>query len=280
MEGYVSGIFEYLIKSCGGTAVGRAYLARGGFLNDRKFVVMDRDNVFLSQRDVPRMALIRPRLQALPQVPLYEAGELIVTAPDMPELQIRFSPKNTIGIEEGRVWDDSCLIVDQGREAAEWFSIFLKTPCKLVRIIDDGRTHRSSAAGEEFPVYAQDGYPVLIIGQSSLDGFNSRVERSVPMNRFRPNIVVSGVPPHAEDLWKHIRIGRVEMRMVKLCQRCSIPTTDQETGERGENPWDEEPLHTLLTYRQVPGGGVAFGVNCVNDTVGWINLDDSVEIFA
>ncbi len=278
MEGYVSGIYEYLIKSCGGIAVGRTYLDRGGFLNDRKFVVMDTDNVFLSQRDFPRMAMIRPHLEVLPQVPLYEVGKLVMNAPRMPELRILFSPKDQIAVQEGRVWDDSCMVVDQGEKASTWFSEFLETPCKLVRIADDGRVHHSSTTGESFPVYGQDGYPILIIGQASLDDLNSRMVAPIPMNRFRPNIVVSGVPAYAEDSWKRIRIGRVEIRMVKLCQRCPIPTTNQETGEQPENPWDTDPLCTLLTYRQVSGGGVIFGVNAINDNGDWVNLGDTVEI--
>ena len=243
-------------------------------------MVMDQDNVFLTQRDLPRMALIRPRLHVLPSVPLHEQGELAVNAPGMSELRVKFSSKDEVGVKEGRIWDDSCLVVDQGQEAAEWVSRFLETPCKLVRIIHDGRTHHSSTSGEEFPVYGQDGYPILIIGQSSLNDLNVRMAESIPMYNFRPNIVVSGSPPYAEDTWKHIRIGSVEIRMVKLCQRCPIPTTNQQTGERGEDPWQEEPLRTLMTYRQVPGGGGIFGVNCINDNAGLINLGETVEIFS
>lgn len=282
MAGYVSGVYEHLIKSCGGTSVGRAYLDKGGFLNDRKFVVMDPGNVFLSQRDVPRMALIRPRLSSLPGVPSYQGGEIVIAAPGIHDLRHQFSLRDhtVLRRERARIHEDVCIVVDQGQEAAEWFSGFLETRCKLVRVIDDGRTHRSSISGEEFPVYGQDGYPILIIGQSSLDDLNSRVDgEKIPMRNFRPNIVVSGVPAYAEDTWKHIRIGRVEIRVVKSCQRCPIPTTNQETGKQPENPWEAEPLHTLLTYRSVEGGGVIFGVNCVPENKGWINLGDTVEIF-
>ncbi len=281
MEPYISAINVYPIKSCAGTSVGRAYLDRSGFQNDRKFMIVGPDNRFLSQRDLPRMALIRPRIEVIPGTPLYEAGELVVNAPGMSELRVLFSPKDEVGVHDATVWDDSCLVIGQGNQASAWFSGFLKTPCELVRIVEDGRVHHLSALNKAFPVNFQDSCPILIISAASLADLNDRLEKPISMDRFRPNIVVSGIAPYKEDKWlgRIVRIGRVEMRGVKLCQRCPTTTVDQRTGACGENPWDEEPLRTLLTYRQV-GGGVIFGINCVHDNTDFINLGDSVEIFS
>ncbi len=276
MDAYVAGINVYPIKSCGGTSVGRAYLDRSGFQNDRKWMVVDSDGNFLSQRDLPRMALIQPRLASLSGCPSYQAGQLIINAPGMPEVRSSFLvDRHVLRAREARVRDDTCLVFDQGDQASAWFSEFMGTPCKLVRIAENGRMHRRSSTSEEtFALNGQDGGPVTIIGQASLDDLNNRLAVPVPMCQFRANIVVAGIDAYAEDGWGHLRIGIAELFARKPCSRCTMITINQKTAECGEEPW-----RTLATYRLTPEGEIEFGVQFYS-TNGFISVGDSVEIFA
>jgi uncharacterized protein YcbX len=172
-----------------------------------------------------------------------------------------------------RIWDDVVHATDLGDEAARWISSFLGADCRVVFMPDD-------VVRPVDPRYAQpgdrvgfaDAYPFLLISQGALGELNRRLKSPLPMNRFRPNLVVDGVPPHAEDGWARIAIGGVMFEVVKPCARCVVTTTDQETGERGH-----EPLRTLATYRRT-NGKVHFGQNLIHQGGGELRVGDAVEV--
>ena len=232
---------------------------RRGFVNDRRWLLVDGDNRFLTQRELPRMALIQPTI---------EGDCLRLSAPGVGDFEL---PVDQPGARAAvSVWKDSGIgAVDQGDPVAAWFSDFLEYDCRLVRFADD-------AVRPVSPKYAPrptdqvgfaDGYPFLIIAEASLDDLNRRLDTPLPMNRFRPNIVVADAEPYAEDTWRAIRVGEVEIDVVKPCARCAITTTDQATAARGK-----EPLRTLATYRN-QNGGAMFGQNAIHRTSGGTILD-------
>jgi uncharacterized protein YcbX len=263
----VSGLFVYPIKSCRGTALTQAALDARGIVGDRSLMLVDGSGRFLSQRTFPAMATIVPELWG---------DRLVVAAPSMPPLEMVVA---TAG--EARpviVWRDTCDAVDQGDEAAAWFSAFLKTDCRLVAMADGFQRPLD-------PDYARtaddrtgfsDGYPLLLIGEESLAELNTRLETPLPMERFRPNLVVSGSSPYAEDTWHRVRIGDVACDIVKPCARCAIPTIDQQTGILG----GDEPLRTLATYRrwdQRPAA-IVFGQNVIHSAPGVLRVGDRVAV--
>lgn len=258
----VSALFRYPIKSCRGAPLEEAALDPRGIVGDRRLMVVDPEGNFLTQRQLARMALIVPRL---------DGDRLSVQAPGTSELTVRCG--NEGPRLEAQVWGDRCLAVDQGGAAAEWFSAFLEKPCRLVRMADSHvrRTKRARRPGDQ--VSFADAYPLLLISEASLEDLNARLPAPLPMNRFRPNIVVSGCKPYAEDGWRTIRAGAVGLDVVKPCVRCVITTTDQQTAARGV-----EPLRTLATYRRTADGGVMFGQNLLHHGPGALRVGDPVEV--
>jgi hypothetical protein len=173
------------------------------------------------------------------------------------------------------VWRDECEAIDEGDGAARWFTDHLGVGVRLVRLAnDDARPLGTTAAQPGDRVSFADAYPFLLLSLGSLRHLNSRLNLPVPMDRFRPNIVVDGCKPHAEDGWASIRIGEVDFDVTKPCARCVVTTTDQETGERGR-----EPLQTLASYR-TEDGRVLFGQNLVQRGTGTVRVGDDVEILA
>ncbi|MFB4316608.1 MOSC domain-containing protein [Actinomadura sp. 21ATH] len=246
----------YPFKSAAGTPLRTAELLATGLRYDREFMLVSPGGRFLSQRDHAEMALLRPS---------YDGEELAVEAPG----RASFVHKP---VADGPVLDvlvhrSECQGVDQGDEAAGWFSEFLGADCRLVRFTGSRATSRGG--GE---VAFADGYPLLLISAESLADLNSRLDAPLPMNRFRPNLVVEGLGAYGEDRVRLLRIGGTVIEMVKSCARCVITTTDQETAERGR-----EPLRTLASYRMIDRG-LRFGVNAVPRTTGPLSLGDPVEI--
>jgi uncharacterized protein YcbX len=263
----VTGLFRYPVKSCGGTSLADARIERRGIAHDREFMIVDaKTGLFLTQREFPRMAQIQPTVGD---------DDLRLDAPGMPQLVL--NPARDGETRKVIVWRDRCPAVDQGPAVAGWLGEFLSTSCRLVRMADEHvrRVDRRYAVRDADQVGFADGYPFLLISEESLADLNARLPVPLPMNRFRPNIVVSGGrAPYLEDRWRHIRIGDIEFRLVKACARCTITTTDQETGERGK-----EPLITLAGYRR-SNRGVLFGQNMIHDGPGVIRCGDSVEVLA
>jgi uncharacterized protein YcbX len=235
-----------------------------GLVGDRRFLVVAPDGRFLTQRTHPRMALIETSLAA---------DALTLSSPGSGSVVLNRKSK----IENRKsvtVWKDTVDADDCGAEPAEWLTRFLGLPCHLVRV---GTSFSRSIAARKLPstfdsqpstnhsVSFADAFPLLVISEASLADLNARLAAqrhpALPMDRFRPNLVVTGAAPYAEDTWARIRIGDVVLRGATLCSRCVVTTTDQRTAERGH-----EPLRTLATYRRDANGDVNFGRNLVHET--------------
>ncbi|MEP7226822.1 MAG: MOSC N-terminal beta barrel domain-containing protein [Gemmatimonadales bacterium] len=258
----LTGINVYPIKSTRGIPLAESAVDDFGLRYDRRWMVVDDAGVFLSQRSHPRLALV---------VPSIGDGVLQVDAPGMPALRTPLHPKNTVATRV-TVWDDDCPATWVGAHAAEWFSDFLGCACTLGHMADQVvRPADPAFAPPGVRVSFADGFPFLMISEESLADLNGRLAEPLPMNRFRPNLVVAGGEPYAEDGWGSIEIGGVRLQVVKPCARCLVTTTDQDTGKRRQ-----EPLRTLATYRKV-GGEVMFGQNVVHEGPGRMRVGDPVR---
>ena len=242
-----------------------AQLVERGFEHDRRWMLVDDDGVFISQREAHKMALI--------EVAIGSYG-LVIRAPEMEDLEV---PWYSGGVRmRCRIWNDEVDAVLVSREAREWFSTFLGRSCSLVFMPDASQriVDRNYVPDERIVGFA-DAFPLLLIGQGSLDHLNTKLvergEQPVPMRRFRPNIVIADTQPHAEDSWSRIRVGDVEVDVVKPCARCVITTIDISTGAARK-----EPLRTLATYRR-KNGKVYFGQNGVHRSNGVVRIGDKVS---
>jgi uncharacterized protein YcbX len=263
----VTGLNVYPIKSCAGTALARAEIGPRGIRHDREFMIVAAGSgEMLTQREVPRLALIRPAVGD---------GTLRVEAPGMPPVEV--APVVEGDERAVSIWRDTCRAVDQGGHIGGWISEFLGSDVRMVRMAEDEvrRVDPAYATSDRDQVGFADGYPFLLISEESLADLNGRMAEPLPMNRFRPNIVVAGGgAPYLEDGWQRIAIGGIAFRVAKACARCAIPTTDQATAARGK-----EPLTTLATYRKGERG-VLFGQNLIHDETGTIGVGERVEVVA
>ena len=260
----LGGIYVYPIKSCGGISLESADLVATGLRHDRRWMLVDEAGGFVSQRAVPRMALISVSIGD---------ESLTVRAPGMADLEVPFDGESggSIGVE---VWGDAQRGVPVGGEADRWFGEFLGGDYRLVRQPeDDARLVDSIYATEGDRASFADRFPFLLISEASLEDLNGRLESPLPMNRFRPNLVVRGCGPYAEDGWAEARIGGTVFRVAEPCRRCAITMTDQNTAERAK-----EPLRTLATYRRYSGGGVIFGRNLIHALPGTVRVGDAIEV--
>jgi len=261
----VSELYIYPVKSLGGIALNAATLTDRGFEYDRRWMLVDDNNNFISQREVAAMALLK--------VSLNEQGLLIrhTGKPDTSFL-IPFEPAN-IEPTMVTVWGDRCRAQLVSTEANDWFSEQLGMSCKLVYMPDNTqrRVDGRYAHNKEITSFS-DGYPLMLIGQASLDDLNSRLQSPLPMNRFRPNIVFTGGDPFLEDSMKQFEINGVRFFGVKLCARCVITTIDQQTTEKAK-----EPLKTLSTYRS-KNNKIYFGQNLLFHGSGTISIGDAITI--
>jgi hypothetical protein len=269
----VTGLFYYPIKSCKGIELQSAELDECGIKGDRSLMIVTPEGRFLTQRDIPAMARIQPDLNLATQT-------LCLSAPTMETLTITISDKGT---PENRiktaVWGTDCDAVVQDSEANEWLSSFLKQECRLVtmeqgfkRIVDQ----EYATSPTDHTGFA-DGYNILLASEESLEALNNRLfdrgSGPVPMNRFRPNIVVKGTEAFGEDTWSDFSINSVAMRGVKPCGRCIVTTIDQDNGTRT----GKEPVATLNTFRKsADGHKILFGQNVINREQGIINVGDAV----
>jgi uncharacterized protein len=270
----LAGLYIHPVKSLRGCAVTEVQVDELGPVGDRRFLVVDATGKFLTQRTHPRMACVATALTV---------DTLALSADGHGGLQVpRFSPPGS-PTRTVTVWKSEGLVADDcGDAVAEWLSSFLATAVRMVRIGKDfTRPVKPAKAKPGDVVSFADGYPFLLIGQASLDHLNDRLQENgadpVPMNRFRPNLVVTGGTPFAEDGWAHFRIGGVTFRNAGLCARCIVTTTDQQTGERT----GPEPLRTLATFRRDAADptDVNFGINLVNETKqGVLRIGDAVEV--
>jgi uncharacterized protein YcbX len=228
-------------------------------------MLVDGDLRAVTQRELPRLA----RVHALPGA----AGSLDVVALGMPALNVPV-PDDGVTLEV-RVLKRSAQGRCAGEEASRWFSEFLEIPCRLVHLPAELAIPVGSPWGNVGDRTAfTDGFPILVIGEGSLIDLNRRLARNVPMNRFRPNLVVGGTEPFEEDQWDEILIGDLRFRAVKPCPRCIVTTVDQSTGMRDPSG---EPLSALARFRQ-RDGKVWFGMNLLHSDTGWIREGDPVRV--
>jgi uncharacterized protein len=258
LSGRIARLFVYPVKSCAGVEVTEAVVTPAGLDLDRAWMVVDADGQFVSQRELPRMALVRPQLKH---------HEVVLRAPGMLALHLAID-----AVEEPvrvRVWDDEVAAYDMGAVAAQWFSDFLGQKLRLVRFDPDHRrlSDMKWTGGLEALNQFSDAYPFLVASTASLDGLNERLARAgqapVGIERFRPNIVLDGVEAHDEDRIELLRIGSepaTVLELVKPCSRCPIPNVDPRTGETSPVVTD-----ALQAYRQDPrmGGAITFAMNAI-----------------
>lgn len=255
-------LYRYPVKSLRAEQFQALDITARGFVHDRQWMVIDAGGRFLTQRQLPRMSLIDASVD--------KDGALRLVAEGFGAIRVEEEQRGRV---PATVWNDTldAVLVDPAADA--WLSDFLARPCRLVRFADDvTRPVDPAYARHTDQTGFSDGFPFLLISQGSLDDLNSRLARPVPMLRFRPNLVVDGCAPFAEDGWKRIRIGDVVFRVVKPCSRCAIPTVDPATGERGA-----EPLRTLNGYRR-RDHQVFFGQNLIHDGPGRLETGMTVEI--
>lgn len=259
VTGRIARLFLYPIKSCAGIEVQEALLLETGLEWDRAWMVVDEAGDFVTQRTLPRMALIRPQLKT---------SEMVLRAPGMLTLHVALD-----AVEQParvRVWDDVVDAWDMGALAAQWFSDFLGQKLRLVRFDPDVQRLSSLqwTGGVEAPVQFNDGFALLVTSDAALDDLNTRLAAAghapVGMERFRPNLVLSGVQAHDEDHLDTLHVatgqGPAQLKPVKPCVRCPIPNVDPASGTPSPEVGD-----TLQTYRQDArmNGGITFGMNAI-----------------
>ncbi|WP_249931304.1 MOSC N-terminal beta barrel domain-containing protein [Ramlibacter sp. 2FC] len=259
VQATLSRLFVYPVKSCAGVELHEAVLTDAGLDLDRAWMVVDAQGRFVSQRELPRMALIRPQLKTL---------EIVLRAPGMLALHLAID-----AVEQparARVWDDEVAAYDMGEVAAQWFSDFLGQKLRLVRFDPEHRRLSSLkwTGGLEAPNQFSDGFPLLVASEASLEGLNQRLaaagEAPVGIERFRPNLVLAGVEAHDEDRVDLLRIateaGEARLKPVKPCARCPIPNIDPATALSNPAVGD-----ALQAYRQDPrlDGAISFGMNAI-----------------
>lgn len=245
----ISALNVYPVKSCRGIALDRARVGLAGIESDRRWMVISDTGRFLTQRELPRLALVVPRL---------DAAGLTLSAPGMPDLPV---PQRPAGPAlEVAVWGDKCPALEVGPEPARWLSQFLERHTRLVQFDPEGARPSDPdwTGGVDSRNEFSDGFPLLVISEASLEDLNTRLAQALPMNRFRPNVVLRGIGPYEEDRIADLHADGVRLRISKPCTRCIITTTDQMAGVvKGD-----EPLRTLKAYRfSKELRGVMFGMN-------------------
>jgi uncharacterized protein YcbX len=254
----------YPIKACRGFDVSAANVERMGLQHDRRMMVVTPEGEFLTQREHPKLALVTPTLND---------DNLTLSAPNFDSLSITIQRTGTP--QPVNIWDSRGVhAIDQGERAAQWFSDWLGAPVHLVHIAEgfQRKVSATHAVNADDHTGFADGYPILIASEAGLADLNARLKTPVPMNRFRPNVVVKGCQPFAEDTWKRIRIGEVELAVVKPCARCVVTTIDKDTLAQSK-----EPLKTLNSFRK-QDNGVMFGQNAIPLNEGILELGMSVEV--
>ncbi len=281
----ISELFVYPIKSCAGIALHEARLLATGLEYDRCWMVTDPAGAMLTQRAYPRMALIKVEIGA---------DDLVIRAPGMSELR---TPLNAARLDaapavQTKVWRDAAYGLDTGAASAAWFSAFLGVPARLLRfdpgherIVDPDYTDSVGGA----TTYFADGFPLLVIGQASLDDLNTRLNSkgapAIPIDRFRPNVVLTGLDAYEEDYVETLSVNgdageNVQLQLVKPCSRCPMPTIDQAKGAPDPD-WPNEPTDTMSVYRANPqrDGAITFGNNALvaSGAGQWLRVGQSVE---
>ncbi|KAH0910681.1 hypothetical protein HID58_034002 [Brassica napus] len=269
IAGRVASLYVYPIKSCRGISLSQASLTPTGFRWDRNWLIVNSKGRGLTQRVEPKLSLIEVEMPKHAFAQDWEPdnnSNMVVRAPGMDVLKVSLAKPEKIA-DGVSVWEWFGSALDEGEEASNWFTTFVGKPCRLVRFDSDSETRPvdPNYAPGHFAMFS-DMYPFLLISQGSLDALNELLKEPVPISRFRPNILVDGCEPFAEDLWTEILIDNFTFHGVKLCSRCKVPTVNQDTGIGGE-----EPIETLRSFRsdkvlqpqKKPQGKIYFGQNMV-----------------
>jgi uncharacterized protein len=261
----VTEINIYPLKSCRGITLEKAEVTKKGFLHDREYLIVDKNGKFITQRQQPILAKIGVKLSQNSLTLSFENDSFT------------FTPTLTGTEVEVQVWGDRPVGIDQGDKVSHWLQKISGKDYRLVkqspqhpRIVDQKYAPKSTDE-----VSFADGFPYLLTNTASLDYLNEKLVQPIPMNRFRPNIVIKTEQPFEEDNWKVIKIGTLTFDVVKPCSRCVVITTDQLTGERNNG---QEPLRTLSTFREICQGQIMFGMNMIPREIGEINKGDEVTI--
>ena len=261
----VSALYIYPVKSLGGFSVNEATVTPKGFEHDRRWMLVDKEGKFITQRQLHAMALLQTSItpEGLyiyhKQNPDKNITALFLSAP--------------VSIKKVQIWDDECEAWVYDDVINNWFSEIFETDCKLVYMPDDTNrlVDKDYANNNEITSFS-DGYPFLIIGQSSLDELNAKLSSPLLIDRFRPNIVFTSGEPHAEDNWKDFTINEIDFLGVKTCARCVVTTINQQTMAVGK-----EPLKTLAAYRSVDNK-IKFGMNLLHKGKGIVKVGDKITV--
>ncbi len=259
----LSDIYIYPVKSLAGIKVATWEVSGKGLLHDRKWMLIDSDNQFLSQRRLPKMTLIKTEIID---------DTLILSTASSGKISLPLNPDNGDDINT-TIWKDQCLAKTTNLEVDQWVSNFLEIDCKLVYQPENiVRPVDPDYATDTDKVNFSDGFPFLIVSDASLTALNKEMELPLPMQRFRPNLVISNCEPYTEDSWRKIQINDICFRLPKACSRCSVPTIDTKTAQT-----NKEPLTTLSRLRRW-NNKVFFGQNALHDISGELSVGNSVSI--
>ena len=258
----LSQIWIYPVKSLGGIALPTAQVQPKGLTHDRRWMLVDEQGGFMTQRNYPEMALFHLSTDG--------ARYIISHGSDQRELASGTASDQTF---ESTIWNDIVHVREVREELSRWFSQKLGLSCRLVYFPENNpRPVDPAYKVNDDQVSLADGFPFLIIGQGSLDALNRRLETPLPMKRFRPNFVFTGGDPHEEDTWKKFTIGANRFAGVKPCARCVMTTVDPETGKKGV-----EPVKTLATYRR-RDNNIYFGQNVIALDHGAVSVGDTITV--
>ena len=265
----LSEIYIYPIKSLGGIRLENSNITSRGLENDRRFMLVDENGRFLSQREYPQLAVFQTEI---------EGDILLITNKKSDQnLRISLSQNSQLPSLSVTIWDDKVSAIEVSKEASDWFTQALKIPTRLVYMNEESQRKiepEYSLSGEEITSFS-DGYPILIIGQSSLNDLNNRLDNPLNINRFRPNFVFTDGEPFEEDAWHEFTVGDVRFFGVKPCARCIMTTIDQETSEKS----GKEPLLTLNKYRKA-GDKILFGQNVLIIQLGTVSVGNDVTVLS
>jgi len=263
----LSALYRYPLKSGKGEILQSIELDKLGLAGDRRWMLVDEaSGRFLTQRAEAKMSQLSALWNA--------SGGLTLSTPEQGSIEVPL-PAADAELRGVTIWRDTLRVPDAGDQAARFVSEFLGKPTRLVQMpLERARTTQSGFGKDDDQVAFADGYPLLLIGEASRLALSETVGRELEMLRFRPNLVIEGSAPYAEDQWKRIRIGDIEFRVVKPCARCIMTTVDPQTGERSA---DREPFATLQKHRSTADGAM-FGQNLVNDGNGRLEVGMLVEI--
>ncbi|CAN5670326.1 MOSC domain-containing protein [soil metagenome] len=277
----VSEITVYPVKSLGGISLDESVVEKRGFKNDRRFMLTAENGEFFTQREFPKMATLSIEINE---------NSLEISDLKNEKIEVPFDFEK-LKMQKVRVWQSVCEAFVLPENINEWLSDYLETKCRIVYMPDESEREINEKFRQDNEIVSfADGYPFLIIGENSLNDLNEKLETKLPMNRFRPNLVVSGSEVFAEDRWKKIRIGETVFRATKPCARCVITTIEQSVGKFN----GKEPLKTLAKYRMAKdvfpddfesldlnANSVLFGQNLVAENYGGkIKVGDEVKILA